>query len=304
MTQDSPNIEPSPQDPLLEVGPELQSLREQQGLTLESLAAQTKIQRRILVAIEAGDWSSLPEPVYVQGFIRRYGNALGLDGNALARRIPIAPVTQSIRPQSQDFRPAAQLRPLHLYAIYIALIVGAVWGLSTFLQRPGGQGTPVPAASPPSDSPANTPEPSPPSAQASPAAPEADNSPTEATPENAEAAESESPGESSEDVAIAVPSGLGNLPLPDSQTFITSAKPVNVNVKLTSQAWVRVVIDGEVEFEGILPEETDRTWTADQTLVVRSGNAGAVMVAFNGADPEPLGDDGAVDEVEFAAENL
>ena len=151
MTQDSPNIEPSPQDPLLEVGPELQSLREQQGLTLESLAAQTKIQRRILVAIEAGDWSSLPEPVYVQGFIRRYGNALGLDGNALARRIPIAPVTQSIRPQSQDFRPAAQLRPLHLYAIYIALIVGAVWGLSTFLLGAGG-GWLRPVPPPPSPS--------------------------------------------------------------------------------------------------------------------------------------------------------
>ncbi|MEM1425759.1 MAG: RodZ domain-containing protein [Cyanobacteria bacterium P01_H01_bin.130] len=229
--------------------------------------------------------------------IRRYGNALGLDGNALARRIPMDPVTQTIRPQGQDFRPAAQLRPLHLYAIYIALIVGAVWGLSTFLQRPGEQNTPIPAA--------DTPEPSPPSAQASPAEPEAEDSPTEAATENADVADSESPSESSsEDVAIAVPSGLSNIPLPDSQTFTVSAKPVNVNVKLTSQAWVRVVIDGEVEFEGILPEETDRTWAADQTLVVRSGNAGAVLVGFNGAEPQPLGDDGAVDEVEFAAENL
>ncbi|MEM1426657.1 MAG: RodZ domain-containing protein [Cyanobacteria bacterium P01_H01_bin.130] len=303
MTQDSPNIDASPQDPLLEIGPVLKGLREEQGLTLESLAAQTKIQRRILVAIEAGDWSSLPEPVYVQGFIRRYGNTLGLDGNALARKIPMVPVTQSITPQSQDFRPAAQLRPFHLYGIYIALIVAAVWGLSTFLQR-GGQNTPLHAASAPSESPASSPSPSPPSAQDSPAAPEEEDSPAVAATEGAEDADSESPSASSEDVAIATQSGLGNIPLPDSQTFAISAKPVNVNVKLTSQAWVRIVIDGEVEFEGILPEKTERTWTADQSLVVRSGNAGAVLVAFNGADPEPLGDTGAVDEVEFAAENL
>ena len=160
MTQDSPNTDASPQDPLAAIGAELRQTREQKNISLESLAAQTKIQRRILVAIESGDWAALPEPVYIRGFISRIANALGLNGSALAERIPMAAVVQTPTRPASYFKPTAQLRPSHLYGGYIVLIVAAVWGLSLVLQRSGQQRPPVPVSDAPSTV---SPPPAPPS---------------------------------------------------------------------------------------------------------------------------------------------
>jgi hypothetical protein len=78
-------------------------------------------------------------------------------------------------------------------------------------------------------------------------------------------------------------------------------KPVQVGVTLKSQSWIRVVADGKTEFEGVLPEGTQRTWVADKTLIVRAGNAGGVLVEFNDQTAKQMGAPGEVQEVTFAA---
>jgi hypothetical protein len=62
---------------------------------------------------------------------------------------------------------------------------------------------------------------------------------------------------------------------------------------------VRIKADGKTEFEGILTEGTQRTWTADSQITIRAGNAGAVMVAYNEGQSTRLGAPGAVEEVKF-----
>jgi cytoskeletal protein RodZ len=74
---------------------------------------------------------------------------------------------------------------------------------------------------------------------------------------------------------------------------------VRVGVTLTDQSWVRVVADGQEAFEGILTEGTTRSWDAKKQLVVRAGNAGAIMVSFNNGKASPLGAPGTVQEVAF-----
>ena len=74
---------------------------------------------------------------------------------------------------------------------------------------------------------------------------------------------------------------------------------VGVRVTLTDQSWVRVVVDGQEAFEGILAEGTTRSWDAKKQLVVRAGNAGAIMVSFNNGKASPLGAPGTVQEVAF-----
>lgn len=74
---------------------------------------------------------------------------------------------------------------------------------------------------------------------------------------------------------------------------------VRVGVTLTDQSWVRVVADGQEAFEGILTEGTTRSWDAKKQLVVRAGNAGAIMVSFNNGKASPLGAPGTVQEVSF-----
>lgn len=59
----------------------------------------------------------------------------------------------------------------------------------------------------------------------------------------------------------------------------------------TDRAWVRVLLDGEQTFEGVLENE-DRTFRGSESIVVRSGNAGATRVAINGHDRGAIGDDG------------
>lgn len=61
------------------VGERLKAAREEQGLGLEDIAAQTRIPRRHLESIETGDWGNLPAPTYTVGFAKSYASSVGLD---------------------------------------------------------------------------------------------------------------------------------------------------------------------------------------------------------------------------------
>ena len=61
------------------VGQRLRAAREEKGLSLEDLAAQTRIPQRHLESIERADWEALPAPTYTTGFAKSYASAVGLD---------------------------------------------------------------------------------------------------------------------------------------------------------------------------------------------------------------------------------
>jgi len=69
---------------LEQIGQKLKATREGQGLSLGQIYDRTKIPPNHLEAIECGFTDDLPEPVYVAGFIKRYGDLLGLNGQTLA----------------------------------------------------------------------------------------------------------------------------------------------------------------------------------------------------------------------------
>jgi cytoskeletal protein RodZ len=66
------------------IGQKLKSVREAQGLSLRQIYERTKIPINHLQAIDGGQTDDLPEPVYVAGFIKRYAECVGLDGQVLA----------------------------------------------------------------------------------------------------------------------------------------------------------------------------------------------------------------------------
>jgi len=76
-------------------------------------------------------------------------------------------------------------------------------------------------------------------------------------------------------------------------------KPVQIEVKLTAQSWLEVEADGVVKTAEVLPEGTERSWTADKQIRVRAGNAGGVQVVANGGKAAPMGVPGAVEEKTF-----
>lgn len=52
-------------------GQYLKALRLQKNLSIESIAEETKIRSDYLVALEAEDFDSLPQPVYILGYVRK-----------------------------------------------------------------------------------------------------------------------------------------------------------------------------------------------------------------------------------------
>lgn len=61
------------------VGERLRAAREEKKLSLEDIAAQTRIPQRHLESIENADWDKLPAPTYTVGFAKSYASAVGLD---------------------------------------------------------------------------------------------------------------------------------------------------------------------------------------------------------------------------------
>jgi cytoskeletal protein RodZ len=69
---------------LEQIGQKLKAAREGQGLSLRQIYERTKIPMGHLLSIDGAQADELPEPVYVAGFIRRYAECVGLDGQSLA----------------------------------------------------------------------------------------------------------------------------------------------------------------------------------------------------------------------------
>lgn len=253
MNKDVSQLEQNQVNKLSEIGAHLRQTREERLLTLDQVAAKTLIQARLLSAIEQGKLHQLPEPVYIRGFIKRYAEVLRLNGAEVANAFPTGTGLRPIQPSWKD-SPAAHLRPIHLYLVYILLIVAAVSGLSYLMSR---------STSWVSADTSNTIQPL-----------------SDTAPE---------------------PAASADTPSPQTTAPAVSDKPVRVAITLVEQSWLRVEVDGKTDFQGILPEGTERTWTADSNLKVRAGNAGGVQVSYNESQPESMGDAGEVEEVTFSA---
>lgn len=65
-------------------GDELRRLRESAGLSLDDIAAETKISKRILKALEEGKFQYLPERVFSRNFVLQVARTIGFDENRLA----------------------------------------------------------------------------------------------------------------------------------------------------------------------------------------------------------------------------
>jgi cytoskeletal protein RodZ len=296
-------LDPTQVEQLKEIGTYLQQLREEQGRSLDEIAAQTFIPLRLLRAIEAGNAEVLPEAVFIQGFIRRFADALHLDGIAVARHFSLYPVTEPdpedvaiassrvtqpeiipIRPDPSEPStlerpPMADLSaelppPIHTPSLRnrgvessnpaIAKYVIALLGLVVVGGGIYGMTQLLP--------------------QDRGEAPVAE----ETTP---------SPVEPSAEVSV-VPTASPS-PTPE-----TPAAPVTVQLSLTDASWMRVTVDGEADFEGTLPKGTERTWTAQDEIEIVVGNAGAVMLSLNGGDASKMGDPGQVEDFSFQPDSV
>ena len=112
-------------------------IRKAKGISLPQLHHLTHIPLYQLRNLEQGHWDKLPEEIYVRGFIRCLGDALGLNGDKIANALPTSNPYPCIIPswyQAPDH--SSYLQSIHLYLGYATLIAGAVGGVSWLVGQP------------------------------------------------------------------------------------------------------------------------------------------------------------------------
>ena len=126
------------------IGQTLKNRRLQKGLTLESITAVLRIQTRYLKALEDEQWGELPANVFLEGFLVKYAEHLGLDAVGLRTMLrgqlgqagePAfthpSPVPESVEGES--------MVPLRVFLFGLALLVLAGGGFLFFRrQEPAG----------------------------------------------------------------------------------------------------------------------------------------------------------------------
>jgi len=317
------NITTSKQaEKLAEIGAQFKRIRQDKELSIHHLTATTLISERYLRAIEDGQIESLPEPVYVRGFIRKYGDALG--AGDLSEDFPLNPVL----PESKwAGSAAAELRPLHLYALYIGVIAGAVSLLSTFLNTPEANkindnqtnfGTAAQISFPKDNKPVDLVSAllpkiggleilrqsgGDPSATATPTNISKVTLPTQTAnaiippvlPDKSQVVGSNLNNTLQSLAVNANIKNSGEIPNSGNFEFISS-KPVNVGIVMKGQSWLRITVDGKADFEGVLDEGKKLTWSGDRQISIRAGNASSVALSYNNQPLKLLGKEGEVAE--------
>lgn len=105
-------------------GEQLRNARERQGITLEDVAARTRIPTRHLQSLEDGEWDKLPAPTYTIGFAKSYAGVVGLDRNEIGETLRNEMGTGALaaRPEAQVFEPADPARVMPKWVVLLALL--------------------------------------------------------------------------------------------------------------------------------------------------------------------------------------
>ena len=148
------------------VGDQLRAAREAKKVSLEDVAAQTRIPQRHLESLERSDWENLPAPTYTIGFAKSYASALGLDRTEIGEQLRAELGSQRLETaQMEVFEPADPKRTMPKWLVLgalgaIVLLVVLMSWLSNRSLEGDDSAAPVETAAAPADNSA-TPAPAP-----------------------------------------------------------------------------------------------------------------------------------------------
>jgi cytoskeletal protein RodZ len=296
-----------------ELGDQLRRAREAKSVSVEEAERATGIRRRFIRAMEDGRFEELPGEIQLRGFLRNYGNYVGLNGEDLLalyeRRSK--PTQGTTAPQ-----PATAVRPLPPQKPSSAPTA------TNQPTRSVGSLSPSPVAQAPIVQPPS------PTAQAkpgqpawmsrlpawvtlemlliaiavlmaicvivlilllvtnpgngAPAAPRPVATPARITSSLSLAVSAESP------IATAQPVATPTVKPTSADDF------VQVALAATEHVWVRVTTDGKTAFEGMFAPGQALKWEAKDMLIVETGNGAGLTASFNNKPVGVLGPRGQI----------
>ena len=285
-----------------ELGQQLREARLQKGMSLDDVQEMTKIRKRYLEAIEAGDYKVLPGSFYVRAFIKTYAEAVGLNPDELLeghhQDVPkpqpeqtMEPVIQKRAQRASSGRSASWLPSVLMWTFPILIIAviymyATVWSDNT----PDDQTPPVTQNDPSGQE-------TPSGEQTPPAAPEGGQGGGTDTGESTDTGE-EKPAEDQEEEP------KEEEPADESQVTVTqdrtsgkytyfkvaapSETPVKVEIKASGQSWVEVYrgydSSGEkIYFDNIQAGETISVDLDSQGMYIKSGYSPATEITVGGS---------------------
>lgn len=306
-------------------GKALKDARLAQGLTLQQVAAETRIRADYLGALEEGDLNALPERPFTRSFLQQYARELKVDPEPLLAELDrIMPAAANVNYNNLNVNRERRSRPVSSpqnNAALLPLLLGGLLLLigGGYLATRGK--TDATTAKPPP--------------MTEPAQPKSVNLSVTSTPEGAKvfldnrelgrAPIRSFPVEPRKGAVLRVeyagrlsfkqqvdlrtgrnlsvrlmPIGLGPSVMTDVATGqVQNSLPVpppaappvpikGVALTFTGESWLRVTApNGQILFQGTVPAGTTKTY--DNGVLVRAGNAGAVRVSVDGGNAEVMG---------------
>ena len=279
-------------------GEGLRREREMRDISLDEIAATTKIGTRLLRALEEEQFDLLPGGIFNKGYVRAYAKYVGIDeekaiAGYLQAAQEAAPGGHAMADQNASSRFDGSSRelastglrsPLPVVPILIALVLLAGmaggWRLYRERQLDRKQQAAIAVAR---DTTLRASPPSSPPASMSTAEKSASPQPGPATSTHAgiDVTTSAKPAETRvgtqlpATTPISLATGTNNVANPAGTPFELTVRPKN-------RAWVSIKSDGKFVVRGIIQPPDVKTIRATDQVVFWTGNAGAVEVFFNG----------------------
>lgn len=246
-------------------GASLRRERELRGVSLQEIAASTKIGVSMLQAIEDDRFDKLPQGLFVRGFVREYARFLALDEQKIltelsfhASQAPVPAPPAGEPGQRISSRLAARLINGGLIALILGLVVVLI--LNPSFSRPAH----VAAVVPPVDAPSATPSsPDPTSSTILPNTP----------------------------VATNAASVLPGAPINASSVL---PQPLQLTLTATEDCWIGLDVGGDRVENRVLKKGESFSISARQNASLAVGNAGGLLVAIDSGPARPLGNRGEV----------
>ncbi len=275
-------------------GEYLKREREMRGVSLDEIAAATRIAPRFLRAIENEQWDQLPGGVFNRGFVRAVAHYLGLDEESIVAEYGLAVGVHPTVPVWTGSPPAVppdQLWMVWILAgvVAIVLIAGSWFGVRRiYAWRAARRAAHAVAAAAvaPSSAPVASPDTVPTVSSDTALGPIATPSPT--------------PSAMNSPAPMAATS-IGN---PSPEATRSNSVPFKLKIEADKRTWVTVDCDAHRVFEGNMDPGAVHNFSAQDQFQVSAGDAGALLLELNGKRLDPIGPPGSAGKVTLKREDL
>ena len=277
----------------------LRQRRESLSLTLDEIERHTHVRKHYLQALDAGEVDRLPSSVQARGMLNNYAHFLDLDVDELLFKFAEGLQIQRLEkktsldetprhptskfPFKTSLLPKLKLPAVILRYLSVDVLVGgglvlilltfAIWGTSRIINLRAGS-TPQPTAL----------------SGLSILVPTLEAATASSTPTTTLNGSNPVVPVAGETLVLTLPAaGLG---------------PVQVVLVAQEQAWVRVTVDGKIEFEGRVTTGTAYPFDGDKQIEVLTGNGRAISILYNQNNLGPMGNFGEVVDHIYTADAI